>query len=92
MSHITLKRGHTMAPEQLKTEVQALADKLVDKFGGSYRWQGDELHYDFSGGVNACVACAPAEVQVDVQLGMMMSMFKGKIKSEVEEYLENHIS
>ena len=92
MSTIPLKRGHSMAADQLKAEIQALADKLVEKFGGSYRWQGDEIHYDYSGGLNACVACGPSEVKVDVKLGMMMGMFKGKIKSEVEEYLDSHIS
>ena len=92
MSTITIKRGHTMAAEQLKTEIEALADKLVEKFGGSYRWEGNEIHYDYSGGLNACVACGPSEVKVDVKLGMMMGMFKSKIKSEVEDYLDRHIS
>lgn len=92
MSDLKIKRAHTMSPEQIKTQIEALADKLVDKFGGSYHWQGDEIRYAYSGGVNASVACTASDVEVNVKLGMMMSMFKGKIKSEVEEYLDQHIA
>lgn len=92
MSSLCIKRQHTMAPDKLKSEVEALAEKLVDKFGGSYQWEGDKIRYAYSGGVKASVACTPKDVQVDVELGMMMSMLKGKIKSEVEGYLDKHIT
>ncbi|MAT52268.1 MAG: hypothetical protein CMK32_13910 [Porticoccaceae bacterium] len=92
MSHIRIKRDHSMSQEDLRKEVQALAEQLVDKFGGSYHWDGDEVHYDYSGGVNACVSCSQDAVELDIKLGMMMSMFKGKIKNEVEGYLDKHIS
>lgn len=92
MSTITLKRSHTMSSERLHDEVQALADKLVDKFGGSVRWQGDEIHYEYGGGLKACVACSDDEVQVSVELKGMMSLFSERIASEVEEYLRRHIN
>ncbi|MCK9468771.1 MAG: polyhydroxyalkanoic acid system family protein [Porticoccaceae bacterium] len=92
MSTISFKRNHTMTSDQLRQEVQALADKLIDKFGGSAAWQEDEMHYEFNGGIKACVACKAEEVQVEVELEGMMSLFKGRIASEVEDYLQRHIS
>ncbi len=92
MSTFTLKRGHAMAPDRLKAEMQALADQLVEKFGGSCQWQGDEIHYHYSGGLRARVDCQPQEVVVEVELGMMMSLFRGRIESEVRDYLERHIN
>jgi putative polyhydroxyalkanoate system protein len=80
-----------MEPEALKTEVGALGDKLVEKFGGHYHWEDNKVYYAYSG-VKACVTCGDSDVQVDVELGMMMSFMKGKIKSEVETYLSKHIS
>lgn len=92
MSSLKIKKHHSMEPDALKGEVEALADKLVDKFGGHYHWEGDKVYYAYSGGVKACVACTDEEVEVDVELGMMMSFLKGKIKSEVEAYLKEHIA
>ena len=92
MSTITLRHSHTMKSDRLREAVQALADKLVDKFGGSAGWQGDEIHYEYSGGLKACVACSADEVQVDVELKGVMSLFRDRIASEVEGYLQRHIS
>ncbi|MCK9563554.1 MAG: polyhydroxyalkanoic acid system family protein [Bacteroidales bacterium] len=81
-----------MASDRLREEVQALADKLVNKFGGSATWHGDEIHYDYGGGLKACVACKADEVQVEVELTGVMSLFRDRIAGEVEEYLRRHIS
>jgi putative polyhydroxyalkanoate system protein len=91
MSKISISRDHSLDHDHLITEVEHLADKLVEKYGGDYSWDGDELNYSYSGGVNACVQCKPDSVNVDVKLGMLMAMFKGPIAREIEDYLDKHI-
>ena len=90
MSSLKIKKYHHMEPDELRTQVESLADGLVDKFGGHYHWEGDKVFYAYSG-VKACVACNDKDVQVDVELGMMMSFMKGKIKEEIEAYLNKHL-
>lgn len=92
MSTISIRKGHHMSHSELVAEVEHLADKLVDQYGGDYGWDGDELTYSYSGGVTAKVACSADEVAVDVKLGMLMSMMKGAISREIEDYLARHIA
>jgi len=92
MSKFSISRKHTMDHEQLLSEVEQLAVKLVQKYGGGYSWEGDVLTYNYSGGVNACVHCAPEKVDVDVKFGMLMSMLKGPVSREIEQNLDKHFT
>jgi len=92
MSKISVSRNHHMNHDELLAEVERLADKLVAKYGGDYQWNGDQLTYNYSGGVTACIQCTEADINVDVKLGMLMAMFKGSISKEIEDYLDSHIS
>ena len=91
MSRVSLSRKHNLDHGKLKTELESLADDLVAKYGGDYRWQGDQLTYEYSG-VKACVHCGEGEVKVDITFGMLMAMFKGQITRQIEEYLDRHLS
>lgn len=92
MSKVSIARRHGMGREQLTAEIQKMAEELVAKYGGSYNWQGNELTYNYSGGVTACVHCADEALNVDVKFGMLMSMLKGPITKEIEDYLDKHLS
>jgi putative polyhydroxyalkanoate system protein len=92
MSKVSIARRHGMGRDQLVSEIEQMAEKLVAKYGGSYSWKGNELTYNYSGGVTACVHCAEKELNVDVKFGMLMSMLKGPITKEIEDYLDKHLS
>lgn len=92
MSNLKIQRQHHMNHDDVKTRVGALADKLVERLGGHYHWEGDKVYYAYEGGVKACVACGESDVQVDVELAMMMSFLKGRVKDEIESYLDQHFS
>ena len=92
MSKVSISRQHSMDHDKLLAEVEELAQGLVKKYGGEYRWDGDQLTYDYSGGVTACVQCGSDDVQVEVKFGMLMSMLKGPISREIEEYLDKHLN
>jgi len=81
-----------MGKDDLVTHVEELGDKIVSRFGGSYQWKDDRLHYHYDGGVTVWIQCGDRDVAVDVKLGMLMGMLKGKITKEIEDYLDNNIS
>jgi putative polyhydroxyalkanoate system protein len=91
MSKISITRSHNFEHDELVEHVEQLAGKLIQKFGGSYEWDGDDLVYDYSGGLNARVACTPQDVTVNIKLGMMMSMLKNTLAREVEKYMDDYI-
>lgn len=91
MSKVSISRRHGMSHNELISEVEHLAQSLVDKYGGSYSWKGNELIYNYSGGVTAMVHCGEDDVKVDVKFGMLMSMLKGTIAREIEGYLDSHL-
>lgn len=91
MSQIRIKRHHTMDREHVRAMTQELGEKLKGKFGGNYQWEGDMVHYKYSG-VDAKVSFDETTLQVDVKLGLLMAALKGMIESEVNKYLDKHVT
>jgi putative polyhydroxyalkanoate system protein len=91
MSKIFICRQHQFDHDELVSHVEQLAGKLVEKYGGNYEWQGNDLIYEYSGGLTARVKCSEDEVNVDVKLGMLMAMVKSTIAREIENYMDSYI-
>lgn len=90
MSRISITREHHFSHEEAISHIEQLAEKLVQKYGGSYQWQGDDLVYEYSGGLTAKVSCTEDDVSVDIKLGMLMAMLKSTISKEVEGYMDKY--
>lgn len=91
MSHIQIKRHHNMDEEHLRSMTEELGKKLKSKFGGEYHLEGNLVHYTYHS-ADAKVSFDETRVNVDVKLGLLMMAFKGMIESEVNSYLDEHIS
>lgn len=91
MSHIQIKRHHNMDEEHLRSMTEELGQKLKAKFGGEYHLEGNIVHYTYHS-ADAKVSFDETKVVVDVKLGLLMMAFKGMIESEVNNYLDEHIS
>lgn len=92
MSHISIERDHDLDQKTLRKRAEKLAKALQSKYGGSYSWEDNTVHYSYSGGIDAYLTLNEEDVQVDVELGMLMSMAKKRIKSEIERHMEEHLS
>lgn len=80
-----------MPREELRSELDLLADKLADKFQLDCRWSSDDC-LDFSrSGAQGQVNITDDEVALTVRLGMLLSAFSGTIEQEVHDFLEEHI-
>jgi len=91
MSRLIITRAHDLSFEDLCAEAEALAEKLRRQYGGSWRWEEDCLHYNYSGGVDAIVWVDEDELTIEVKLGMMMGMMRRPIEREINVYLDQHI-
>lgn len=90
MSRIQIKRYHSMDEVDLRTITEDLGKKLKAKFGGDYSLEDNLVHYSYHS-ADAKFSFNETTVKVDVELGLLMFAMKGKIESEVNRYLDEHI-
>jgi putative polyhydroxyalkanoate system protein len=91
MSRIYLQREHGLDRKTLRRRAEALAKQLQSEYGGNYRWEGDTVHYNYSGGIDARLTLQDNDILVDVKLGVLMLMLKGALTREIGRYLEEHL-
>jgi len=91
MSHIQIRRHHNMDEVHLRTMTEELGQKLKAKFGGEYHLEENIVHYTYHS-ADAKVSFNETTVSVDVKLGLLMMAFKGMIESEVNNYLDEHVT
>ena len=91
MSNIDIRHAHSLQPEQARKAVQEVADKLADRFGMAYNWNGDVLDFNRSG-VDGHIAVAPEELHVTAKLGFLLSTMKGPIEAEIRRVLDERFT
>lgn len=87
MSSIDIRHAHSLPHAQARKAVQEVADKLAERFGIDYDWQGDTLNFARSG-VDGKIDLAPQSLRVTASLGFLMSAFKGPIEAEIRRVLD----
>ena len=92
MSRIYIQRDHELDNRTLRKRAERLARQLQDEFGGNYRWEGNTVHYNYSGGIDARLTLQDADILVDVKLGVLMLMLKKRLHQEIEGYLDEHLA
>lgn len=91
MSKVRISRKHDLDSEECRALSEELLGKLVSKFGGSYREQGDGYCYRHSTGLKAIVEPAEGQLNIDVQLTMMTRSFAPMVEKQINEVLDDHI-
>ena len=86
MASIDFQHPHTMNPAHARQAVQEVADKLAERFGVEYRWNGDILDFTRSG-LDGRIALLPGQLHVTAQLGFLLGAMKGTIESEIRRVL-----
>ena len=90
MATINIQRSHQLPLDEVKQKAEQLAENLIRRIGGKYRWQGDTVHYTYSG-VKARIDCEESDVLIDIKLNFVASIFRGTIEEEVRETLDKHL-
>lgn len=91
MSHIDIHHTHSLPHAQARAAVQEVADKLADRFGVDYRWQGDSLQFA-RGGIDGRIDLAPSSLRVTAKLGLLASAFKAPIEAEIRRVLSDRFT
>jgi putative polyhydroxyalkanoate system protein len=91
MATIDISRGHSLPLEDAKKKAEELAKGMAEKFGISWKWEGNAIRFDAPSGAakgtKGEVSVTEKEVRVQIDLPFMLKMLKGTIESKVNEKL-----
>lgn len=91
MAKISLTRPHQLGGEEIHDRVEALARKLVTRFGGHYQWQDAAVRYRRAGGVDAVIECGAESIRIEVTLGPLAGFLRDTIERELDAALDRHL-
>ena len=89
MAEISMRRPHDLEPDDVRSRIEGLADRLADRLGGSWCWQGDEAVCE-ARGAKARVGYDTDSIFLDVSLPLMLRPLRGKLEAKVEEYFDRY--
>lgn len=89
MADISMKRAHGLERSDVQERISQLADKLADRLGGSWDWDGDDAVCE-ARGAKARVAYDEENISMDVSLPMMMKPLRGALEKKIDEYFARY--
>lgn len=91
MAGFRLTKPYTMSKEDVRKAAEGLAKSLEREHGVRSHWEGDTVRIN-GAGVNGQMSFHDGLIDVSVRLGLLASMFEPVLRSEVERYLDAHVS
>lgn len=91
MGDIDIRHPHSLPMPRAREAVEQAAQRLSEKFGVEYAWDGDAVDFRRAG-LDGRIAVAPDELHVTAKLGFLLSAMQGPIESEIRRALEQRFS
>ena len=91
MAGFRLTKPYTMSKEEVREAAQGLATSLERDHGVRSRWDGDTVRIK-GAGVDGQMSFHDGLIDVSVKMGLLASMFEPVLRSEVQRYIDTHVS
>jgi putative polyhydroxyalkanoate system protein len=91
MSVIVVRRRHGMRLAGARRLADQMAERLRDRFGGSYAWRGDALYFVRTGACGV-VAVTARDVEIRLELGLLLSPLRSPIEREIHSFLAERLA
>ena len=91
MPGFRLTKPYTMSKEEVREAAEGLAKELERDHGVRSRWEGDSVRIK-GAGVDGEMSFHDGLIDVNVKMGLLASMFEPVLRSEVQRYLDSHVS
>ncbi len=91
MAGFRITKPYTMPREEVRAAAEGFAAQLEEEYGVRSQWNGDRVRIK-GAGVDGELSIADGLIDISVKLGLLTSMFEGKLKREVQRYLDESIS
>jgi putative polyhydroxyalkanoate system protein len=87
MSHIDIRRHHTLSLPKAREAAELIAAQLDDKFNLKYHWNENTLHFERHG-VNGRMEVDADEIRLHVRLGFLLSPLRYRFEKEIHRYMD----
>lgn len=87
MSRIDIRHPHSLPLSKARKAIDAVAEKLAERFGIEHGWDGDVLDFTRPG-VDGTITLSSNEIHVQAKLGFLAAMFKDSIEAEIRRVLQ----
>ncbi|MEZ4278318.1 MAG: polyhydroxyalkanoic acid system family protein [Myxococcota bacterium] len=91
MAQISMKRTHALGAEQARGQIEQLADRMAERLGGVWRWQGERAVCE-ARGARASVFYDATTVSIEVDLPFVMRPMRGLLEAKLEEYFQRYFT
>ncbi len=91
MASIQFSQGFTMPTEELKRNLDKLAESLADRMQLTSHWQSENCLTFKGSGASGEITIEQENIHLSVTLGMMMGMFKASIEDEIREKINTYV-
>jgi putative polyhydroxyalkanoate system protein len=91
MPDISMKREHDLEPDEVRERIGKVADRLSDRIGGTWDWDGDDAVCE-ARGAKARVCYDEKEVSMHVSLPMLLRPMRGKLEAKIAEYFDRYFT
>jgi putative polyhydroxyalkanoate system protein len=89
MANISMTREHDLSRDEVRSRVERMAVRLVDRMGGSWCWEGETVICELRG-ARAEVGFDDSLVSIDVTLPRALRPFRNRLESKIEESFDRH--
>jgi putative polyhydroxyalkanoate system protein len=91
MAGFQIRRAYSMDKADIRSAAEGLARELEASHGVRARWDGDRVSIR-GAGIDGRLTLGDGELLVSVELGLLASPFKNALRTEVQRYLDEHVS
>lgn len=90
MADIDIRHPHSLSMPRAREAIEQAAQRLSEKFGIDYAWNGDTVDFRRSG-LDGRIELVPDELRVTAKLGFLLSAMKGPIETEIRRVLAERL-
>ncbi len=91
MAQIEMKKSHALGAEKARGQIELLAQRLAERLGGTWRWQGERAVCE-ARGAKACVAYDAETISIEVDLPFVMRPMRKVLEAKIEDYFERYFA
>ena len=91
MPEISMSREHGLKEKDVRGRIEALADKISDRLGGGWSWQGDQAVCKAHGAC-ARVGYDAQSILIEVSLPRLMRPLRGKLEAKINQYFDRYFT
>jgi putative polyhydroxyalkanoate system protein len=89
MSEIVVQRRHNLRLAGAKRLAETMARRLQGDYGGTYKWEGNTLHFQRTG-ASGHVVVSKANFEIRVEIGLLLTPLRSRIEREILAFCDAH--